>query len=149
MLRQKTQQLYARAYDRCAARLYRFALYVLGDPRQAEAAVAEAFSAGLRAGFSPEKDTFLEGMLALVWRACEGFVPLEGPAYRERLRQAAPQAVTAPLAGALASMHREKRAALALAALFGFDAAALKRILPGCQPGRIAAAAVSLLRNPA
>ena len=144
------QQAYLRAYDRYAARLYRFALYVSGDAGQAEAAVTEAFGEGLRRSISPaQEDRFLEEMLALVWHACARFEQLEGPAYREHLRRAAPGTIPAALAERLSAMPRFRRAALALAALFGFDAAALRRILPACQPGRIAAAVVSLLRSSA
>ena len=88
---------YARSYDRCAERLYRFALYVLGDARQAESAVAYAFASGLQARPPLKGDgAFLEEMLRLVCGACERAVPGGGllrrwnpPGCRRRLRRIA------------------------------------------------------------
>lgn len=84
---------YARSYDRCAERLYRFALYVLGDARQAESAVAYAFASGLQARPPLKGDgAFLEEMLRLVCGACERSVPLEGDSYADGIRRLSPEA---------------------------------------------------------
>ena len=134
---------YARSYDRCAERLYRFALYVLGDARQAESAVAYAFASGLQARPPLKGDgAFLEEMLRLVCGACERSVPLEGDSYADGIRRAVAGGCEESLLRVLASKPCHRRAVLILNALFGCDAAALHRILPAKSECSVSAAAI-------
>ena len=143
MPRLMSTEEYARSYDRCAERLYRFALYVLGDARQAESAVSSAFARGLQTS-PPLKgdDTFLEEMLRLICGACECSVPLEGDSYADGIRRAVAGDCEESLLRVLASKPCHRRAVLILNALFGCDTTALQRILSAKSGRPVSAAAI-------
>ena len=108
---QMSKQKYSERYDELVGRLYRLALYILGDEYQAECVITNTFVEGYCA-LNNSRLTFENTMLKRLVMACECCRPVKGKQYIRFFEQNVKDAP--PLLRALAKYEVPERAALLL-----------------------------------
>lgn len=103
-----SKQEYAARFDGCAAELYRFALCVTGDKKEAEAAMAKLFCEGYA---DAKNENFFMHMLKILRQILESCTS-DSCSYRERIKSVFPHRNHDKLTDLLSGLSVKQRAAL-------------------------------------